>query len=63
MGGVNRRIVVLAGQGINVRPYFKNTQYKRIGGMAQLVEHLPTSKHKALSSNPNTVEKKKDWDI
>jgi hypothetical protein len=37
-----------------VRPYLKNTQHKkRAGGVAQMVQHLP-SKHKALSSNPST---------
>jgi hypothetical protein len=27
--------------GINIRPYFKNNQSKKAGGMAQAVEHLP----------------------
>jgi hypothetical protein len=31
---------------------------KRLGDMAQAVEHLP-GKHKALSSNPSTAQKKK----
>jgi hypothetical protein len=30
------------------------------GGMAQVVEHLP-SKYEALSSNPNTKKKKKKF--
>jgi hypothetical protein len=33
------------------------TKAKRAGGMAQVIEHLP-SKLKALSSNPNTPNKK-----
>jgi hypothetical protein len=31
---------------------------KGAGGVAQVVEHLP-SKHEALNSSPNTVKKKK----
>jgi hypothetical protein len=38
-------------------PISKITRAKRIGGMAQAVEYVP-SKHKALSSNPNKPKKK-----
>jgi hypothetical protein len=34
------------------------TRAKRAGAVTKVVEHLP-SKHKALSSNPSTVKKKK----
>jgi hypothetical protein len=42
-----------------MRPYLKNTQHKKgLGGVAQVVEHLP-SKHEALSSNSSTAPLKK----
>jgi hypothetical protein len=56
MGSVNRRTVVQAGQGINVRPISKITKVKRAGNMAEVIEQLP-SKHEALSSNPSTSRK------
>jgi hypothetical protein len=37
-------------------PVFKTTRAKTAGGMAQVVEHLP-SMCKALSSNPRTAKK------
>jgi hypothetical protein len=57
MESVDRRIIVLAGRGIKERPYLKN-KAKRVGSVAQVVEHLP-SKCKAVSSNPCTRGKKK----
>jgi hypothetical protein len=33
---------------------------KRAGGVAHVVEHLP-SKHKTLSSSPNTGKKIQNW--
>jgi hypothetical protein len=51
--------------GQKARPYLKTKQKnraKRAGGLAQTVEHLP-HKHKTLSSNPNTVKKKKSGDF
>jgi hypothetical protein len=36
----------------------QNTSQKGAGGVAQVVEHLP-SKNEALNSNPSTVKKKK----
>jgi hypothetical protein len=42
--------------------YLKNNKRKRAGGMAQVVELLP-SKCEALSSNPSTTEKKKKGNI
>jgi hypothetical protein len=45
--------------GINVRPYLiDNPKAKRAGGMAQVVECLP-SKHKTLNFNSNTTKKKR----
>jgi hypothetical protein len=42
-----------------LRPYFKNTQKKKAGGVAQVVGHLP-SKAEALSSNQVLPQKKKN---
>jgi hypothetical protein len=39
-------------------PILKKKSQKRAGGVAQVVELLP-SKCEALSSNPNTAKKKK----
>jgi hypothetical protein len=39
-------------------PVKKITEAKRNEGMVQVIEHLP-GKYKALSSNPNTIKKKK----
>jgi hypothetical protein len=57
-GSTNRRTVVQAGLGIKWDPISKITNTKRAGGVAQVVEHLP-SKFEALSSNPNYRKKKK----
>jgi hypothetical protein len=43
-------------------PISKITRAKRVGGIAQAVECLP-SKHKALSSNPMPQKKKKNGNI
>jgi hypothetical protein len=57
-GSLNRRIAVQASPDINVRPFPKKiTKAKRAGGVAQVVECLP-SKFKALSSKPSTEKKK-----
>jgi hypothetical protein len=56
VGGVNRRIVVLAAQK-SPRLYEKNNESKDSMGMTQVVQCL-TSKHKDLSSNPSTAKKK-----
>jgi hypothetical protein len=42
-----------------VRPYLKNNQQKRVGGVAQVVEYLP-SKHKALNTTPSTTPPKRE---
>jgi hypothetical protein len=47
---------------VQPRQKFKNlfkkiTKTKSVGGMVQVVEHLPT-KHKALNSNPSSTKKK-----
>jgi hypothetical protein len=52
---INRRMVVQASPGINVRPYLKRSYSKNGWGMAQMVEQLP-SKHEALSSNYSTIK-------
>jgi hypothetical protein len=39
-------------------PWVKISRAERAEGVAEVVEHLP-SKHKALTSNPSTVKKKK----
>jgi hypothetical protein len=41
-------------------PISKNPSQKRAGGVAQMVEHLP-SKHEALSLNSSTAKKKKKY--
>jgi hypothetical protein len=53
-GNINSRIAVHSSLGIKGDPISKITNAKRAGGVAQRVEHLP-SKHKALSSTPNTT--------
>jgi hypothetical protein len=53
---VNRRIMVQAGPGIKMRSIQKITKAKKAGGMAQVVECLP-SKYTALSSNSSTRKK------
>jgi hypothetical protein len=54
----NRRIVVQAHLSKKQDLISKITRAKRSGGMAQVVEHLP-SKCETLSSNPSTGKKKK----
>jgi hypothetical protein len=57
VGGVNRRIEVTGCHQAKERPYLKNNQSKKkCWGIAQVVECL-LSKHKALSSYPNTERK------
>jgi hypothetical protein len=57
--GVGRRIGVQGQSGQKLRdPISKLTKVKRVGGVAQVVEHLP-SKCAAQSSNPNTARGKK----
>jgi hypothetical protein len=51
-------MAVQTGLGKKQNLIFKITRGKRAGGMAQVVECLP-SKHKALSSNPSTTNTKK----
>jgi hypothetical protein len=52
------RIWVQAGLGKKLDPISKIARVKRVGGMTQAVEYLP-SNHKALSSNFSTTKKKK----
>jgi hypothetical protein len=52
------RIMVQTSLGKKRDPISKITRAKRAGGVAQVVEPLP-SKCKALSSNPKTKKKKK----
>jgi hypothetical protein len=57
MGSINRRDVIQAGLGINVRdPIQKIPTAKRAGDVAQMVEHL-SGKLQALSSNPISAKK------
>jgi hypothetical protein len=51
VGGINRITMAQTNLGKNLRPYLKNSQSKKIFGVAQVEECLP-SKHEALSSNP-----------
>jgi hypothetical protein len=46
--GGRDRMVVQIGPGIKQKPISKITKAKRTGGVAQVVEHLP-SKHRALA--------------
>jgi hypothetical protein len=55
-GGINKRITVQACQSIKRDPISKITSAERVGGVAQVVEHLPS---KVLGSNPTITEKKK----
>jgi hypothetical protein len=50
-------IMVQAGLGKRQALTSKITKAKRAGGMAQVIEYLP-SKHKTLNSNPSTQKKK-----
>jgi hypothetical protein len=50
-GNVNRRIMVQADPGINVRPYLKINQCKKIWGHGSTGRVLP-GKNRSLSSNP-----------
>jgi hypothetical protein len=54
-GGTGKRIEVQEQPGKNASPYLKN-KAKTAGGMAQVVEYLP-SKCKALNSTPKTLKK------
>jgi hypothetical protein len=56
-GSSHQKIVVQVGLHITLNPISKATNAKRAGGIAQVVEHLPT-KHKALSSTPTSLEMK-----
>jgi uncharacterized protein YwlG (UPF0340 family) len=51
---LNRRIVVQTGLNKKQHTISKITREKRAGGMAEVVDYLP-SKHKALNSNPSTI--------
>jgi hypothetical protein len=53
------RIMVQTSLGKKRDPHLQNNQSKRAGGVAQVVEHLP-SKCKALSSNPKTKKSKRN---
>jgi hypothetical protein len=55
-GSINRRTVVQASLGINVRTCLKNTYSKKDWGYDPNVEYLP-SKLKALNSSPSTSKK------
>jgi hypothetical protein len=57
MGSLNTRMVVQALQAYTQDHIPKITKAKRPGGVAQVVQHLP-SKYKALSLNPSTGENK-----
>jgi hypothetical protein len=52
---INSKIVVQSSLG-KVRPYPQNDKNKRIRGVSQMVEYLP-SKNKALNSNTSTTKK------
>jgi hypothetical protein len=54
LGSLNWNIIVQAGLGERQDPMSKITRAKRVGGMAQSVQHLP-SKCKALNSNSSTA--------
>jgi hypothetical protein len=57
VGSINKT-VVQASLGRNQDPISKITRMKGAGGMAQVVESLP-SKSKALSFNPSSAQRKK----
>jgi hypothetical protein len=57
MGRVNRKTMIQASMSIKARPYSKNNENKRGGGMAQGGAHLP-GKHKVLSSSSSIVKRK-----
>jgi hypothetical protein len=44
---------------VNARPCLKIKKAKGTRSMAQMVEHLP-SEHKALNSNPSTIERERE---
>jgi hypothetical protein len=56
--GSTNRITVQASQDLKWDCISKITKAKRAGSVTQVVEYL-SSKHKALSSTPNTTKKKK----
>jgi hypothetical protein len=49
--------MVQASPGIRQERVSKITKAKRVGGMAKVIEHLP-SKWEALRSNPGTAKRK-----
>jgi hypothetical protein len=59
---INRRIMVHAGLGQEVGPYLQNNQSKRVRGVAQAVEHLP-SKHEAQYQHKIRKKKRKSNDV
>jgi hypothetical protein len=61
LGSINRRIIVQAGQGINIGVYLCCAKAQTIGSMAEVIGHL-LSKCKDLSSNYSTAKKKKKKD-
>jgi hypothetical protein len=59
-GGRGRRIVVQGCEQMHKKTLSKKqTKAKRVGGVTQVVEHLP-SKHEALSSNSSTAKKQQE---
>jgi hypothetical protein len=57
--GIRRIMVKARPEQIVVRSCLENTHHKkRAGGVAQVIQHLP-SKYEALNSNPSTMKKKK----
>jgi hypothetical protein len=57
-GSINRRITVQVSPRENVRHHLKTNQSKWAGGVAQVVNHLP-SECKVLISNLSIAKKKK----
>jgi hypothetical protein len=61
-GNLNRKITVHFSLGKEREPISKIIIAKRVGGMAQMVQCLP-SNHEVLSSNPVSSKKKKEIGI
>jgi hypothetical protein len=59
-----RRIMVRSqlGQIVHETLSRKLPNQKKVGGLAQVVELLP-SKYEALNSNPNTAKRNKTWKV
>jgi hypothetical protein len=57
-GSVNRRTAVQAGLG-KTRPHSKITKAKRVGGIAQVVEHLPLEAQGRVQPPVQPKKKKK----